>query len=200
MATPPLQSPALCWQDGQPYSPTYGDSYYSRHNGLAETRHVFLTHNHLAARWASHPHSRPFVIAETGFGTGLNFLATWALWQDCAPPGLRLHVISTEAHPLNAADLRAALALWPELTPYAAALLAAWPPPSPACHRLLFANGQLVLDLWLGDACDTFTALPDQLGGVVDAWYLDGFANGASQPSPSHFQHLHRRQRGAARA
>ena len=50
----------------------FDDIYFSPENGLEETRHVFLNGNNLPELWNNKSH---FVIAETGFGTGLNFLA-----------------------------------------------------------------------------------------------------------------------------
>ena len=69
-------------EDGTPYSGAYGDVYYTRGEGAAEARHVFLEGNGLAARWRTLPDEalQPFVIGETGFGTGLNFLLAWHAW------------------------------------------------------------------------------------------------------------------------
>ncbi|KIZ39664.1 hypothetical protein OO18_25795, partial [Raoultella ornithinolytica] len=49
---------------------------FSNENGLEETRYVFLGGNRLDARFPAHPHPL-FVVAESGFGTGLNFLTLW---------------------------------------------------------------------------------------------------------------------------
>ena len=170
------QAPAILptqleWQNGQPISKHYGDVYFSRDSGLDESRHVFLAHNHLQQRWQTLncPH---FTIVETGFGTGLNFLCAWQLWQACAPFTSTLHFISTEKHPLSHADLDAALQLWPQLAEQRLALLAQYRYLSPGWHRLSFAGGKVSLTLLIGDAGDT---LP-QLKASVDAWFLDGFA------------------------
>ncbi len=113
----------LDWVDGQPYSPLYGDVYFSRHSGIEETRHVFLRHNRLPERFAALPPGGLFVIGETGFGTGLNFLCTWQEWLRSAPASARLHFVSCEKHPLTAADLEQALALWPEMEAFSRELL-----------------------------------------------------------------------------
>ena len=79
---PPGIEPAeLAWHDGVPESIRFGDVYFSRDNGLEETRYVFLQHNQLPERFAQIPEGGNFVIAENGFGTGLNFLAAWQAWQ-----------------------------------------------------------------------------------------------------------------------
>jgi len=64
---------------GTPYSPEYGDVYHSADSGPGQARHVFLGGNDLPTRWAG---ARVFTIVETGFGFGLNFLATWQAWRD----------------------------------------------------------------------------------------------------------------------
>lgn len=161
----------LGWQDGQPISLKYADVYFSSASGLQETQHVFLTHNQLPQRWATLAADH-FTIAETGFGTGLNFLCAWRLWNEYAPVSARLHFISTEKYPLVPPDLAQALALWPQLQQERDQLLAQYQQLSPGWHRLVFEQGRIVLTLLIGDIRDT---LP-QLKARVDAWFLDGFA------------------------
>jgi tRNA 5-methylaminomethyl-2-thiouridine biosynthesis bifunctional protein len=163
---------ALEWRDGLPWSSQFGDIYFSVDNGLAEKRHVFLDGNRLAERFAALPAAGNFTIAETGFGTGLNFLSTWRLWEQTAPREAWLHFVSLEMHPLTSDDLRRALALWPELADLSAPLLEQYPFLTPGWHRLLFPDARITLTLLLGDAR---LLLPD-LEARVDAWFLDGFS------------------------
>jgi tRNA 5-methylaminomethyl-2-thiouridine biosynthesis bifunctional protein len=162
----------LHWQDGQPFSRRFGDVYFSRAGGLAETRHVFLGGNRLAERFAQLPPGEAFAIGETGFGTGLNFLAAWQLFACTAPTTARLHFVSTELDPLAPADLVSALALWPELAAQREALLGQYATPTPGWHRFAFDAGRVRLTLLIGDARATLPALH----GEMDAWFLDGFA------------------------
>lgn len=163
---------SLDWQDGQPYSTRFGDVYFSSDSGLEETRHVFLRGNRLAERFAALSAGQRFTIGETGFGTGLNFLCAWQLFEQVAPPGAGLDFFSVEKFPLQADELRAALALWPELGTLAGALLARWRQRVPGSSRWSFADGRVCLTLaW----CDVAEALPE-LGGEVDAWFPDGFS------------------------
>jgi tRNA 5-methylaminomethyl-2-thiouridine biosynthesis bifunctional protein len=162
------------WQDGQPVSRRFGDVYFSRESGLAETRHVFFDGNRLRERWAALAPDGRFTIGETGFGTGLNFVAAWALWDEVAPPGARLRYASVERNPLTPAQIARTLALWPELDRYREALLAQWSDVAPGWHRFVFAGGRVLLTLLAGDVR---TALP-RLDGRADAWFLDGFAPG----------------------
>lgn len=203
-----LELAELNWQAGDiPFARDFADIYFSPSEGLAETRYVFLQHNQLAERWRALPEhtgagKRCFTIAETGFGTGLNFLATWQLWQQCAPSGWQLQFISTEKHPLSPADLRRALSAWPELATQAELLLQQYPVLVPGHHYLPFAADNVCLHLLLGDATDSLQQLCAShrlelpLGNhwQVDAWFLDGFAP-AKNPSlwtNELFQHITR--------
>ncbi|MGL5813130.1 MAG: bifunctional tRNA (5-methylaminomethyl-2-thiouridine)(34)-methyltransferase MnmD/FAD-dependent 5-carboxymethylaminomethyl-2-thiouridine(34) oxidoreductase MnmC [Aeromonas sp.] len=174
-----LHHARLDWNEaGTPVSSEFGDVYFSNDNGLSETRYVFLQQNRLPERF-SHHDSDSFVIGETGFGTGLNFLATMAAFLEQAVDPARcprLHFISFEKYPLTRDDLCKALAAWPELAPLSRELIAQWPLPVEGCHRLSFAGGRIRLDLWLGDIKETLPQVPHPAEGLVDAWYLDGFS------------------------
>ena len=166
--------------EGTPVSRDFDDVYFSNDNGLEETRYVFLDGNHLGTRFPEHPRSL-FVVAESGFGTGLNFLTLWQAF-DCfraAYPEAtlqRLHFISFEKFPLTAHDLRLAHQRWPELAHWAEQLQTQWPPAIGGCHRLYLDDGRVTLDLWLGDINDLTDKLDDSMNQKVDAWFLDGFA------------------------
>ncbi|RYY76006.1 MAG: bifunctional tRNA (5-methylaminomethyl-2-thiouridine)(34)-methyltransferase MnmD/FAD-dependent 5-carboxymethylaminomethyl-2-thiouridine(34) oxidoreductase MnmC [Gammaproteobacteria bacterium] len=170
--------------DGQPISGEFGDVYFSKANGLEETRHVFLHHNQLAERFSAIGNTQHFTIAETGFGSGLNFLAAWSLWLESAPESAQLHFVSVEKFPLHKDDLSRALALWPQLRDLAEQLIAAYPVfVGTGFHRLKFMNGRVNLTLIVDDAAAGFAKmlasthpLFKQSGTKVDAWFLDGFA------------------------
>ncbi len=163
----------LHWKDGQPYSERYGDVYFSVDSGLEETRHVFLRGNRLADRIAALKAGENLCIGETGFGTGLNFLCAWQMFGQIAPPGASLDFFSIEKFPLSDEELRAALALWPELHARAETLLARWHRRVPGWNRWSFADGQVRLTLAVEDVDE---ALPQMPAGSVDAWFLDGFS------------------------
>ncbi|MFM9469834.1 MnmC family methyltransferase, partial [Streptomyces scabiei] len=55
-------------------------------------------------------------------------------------------------------------------------LVANYPINLAGCHRLEFENGQIVLDLHFGDVQDAINNMSYSPSGVIDAWYLDGFA------------------------
>lgn len=174
-----IQTANLDWQsiDGieVPISKQFGDVYFSKDNGLLETRHVFLNGNDLSTRLANLQDFEYFSVGETGFGTGLNILALWQLWQQVCPNNhSHLHATSVEKFPLNKNDLIRALNVWTELKPLADQLIEQYPLPIAGCHRLSFPNERFSIDLWLGDAHDIFPVIPKT--HTVNAWFLDGFA------------------------
>lgn len=152
-----------------PYSEQFGDIYFSPEDGLNETKTVFLQGNNLPLAWQDQAH---FTIAETGFGTGLNFLTT--VQELARQPGQcrHLHFISVEKYPLSTEQLRQALQPWRSFFPEAVdRLIAIYPLRIPGFHRLWF-NDTVTLTLIFDDALDAFT----QLQADIDAWFLDGFA------------------------
>jgi tRNA 5-methylaminomethyl-2-thiouridine biosynthesis bifunctional protein len=166
--------------EGTPVSRDFDDVYFSNDNGLEETRYVFLGGNQLEVRFPQHPHPL-FVVAESGFGTGLNFLTLWQAFDAFSrqhPDATlqRLHFVSFEKFPLTASDLHLAHQHWPELAPWAEQLQAQWPLPVAGCHRLLLDGGRVTLDLWFGDINELTDKLDDSFNQQVDAWFLDGFA------------------------
>lgn len=192
----PLDNASVRWdENNQPVSIQFGDVYFSKHNGLEETRFVFLAQNNLAERFAALATGETFCIAETGFGSGLNFLACWQLWEQSrskSHSASHLHFVSVEKYPLTCEDLIRALSLWPELKPYADQLIDQYPPqPALGVHRIRFPLGGVSLTLIFEDAADGLRQLKPcatdgspaplnyQFGpgkAKVDAWFLDGFA------------------------
>ncbi|CAN7472608.1 tRNA (5-methylaminomethyl-2-thiouridine)(34)-methyltransferase MnmD [Phenylobacterium sp. LjRoot219] len=165
----PPQSPLQWGDDGLPRSRLYGDVYFSIEDGLAETRAVFLQGCGLPEAWAGR---RRFVVAELGFGTGLNILALLDLWRRHRPAGGHLHIFSIEAHPIDAAEAARALARWPELADLAAMLVARWPGRARGVHRLELPELGAVLDLAVTDVAEALQGWD----GRADAWFLDGFS------------------------
>ena len=162
-------SPLDWTADGQPRSRRFGDVYFSREDGLAETRAVFLEGCGLPQAWAGR--SR-FVVGELGFGTGLNILALLDLWRRTRPADARLHIFSIEAFPVPAADAARALGRWPQLAEVAAPLLASWPGRARGLHRVELPQFAAVLDLAVLDVVEALQGWD----GRADAWFLDGFA------------------------
>lgn len=166
-----LTTARLQWQADIPESEAFGDIYFNRDGGVAETEHVFINANRLSERFAAHRYGS-FVIAETGFGTGLNFLCARDIWLRQAPAQAQLHFISCEKYPLTRKDLARALSAFPQFAAGSQQLIDGYPEPVPGFFTLRLDEGRVLLTLLLGDA---LTTLP-QLDARVDAWFLDGFA------------------------
>lgn len=156
------------WKGEAPFSAQFGDVYFSG-GGSAEADHVFLNGNDLAARFAA---AGLFAIGELGFGTGLNFLKTWAMWRATGrPPGARLVYLSIEKYPLGVEDLARAHGAWPALGDIAERLRALLPPLVAGLHKIDLAP-DVSLILGIGEAGDILTVAE----GAIDAWFFDGFA------------------------
>lgn len=156
------QTEPLEWRDGDvPVSRRFDDPYFSLDNGLAETRHVFLDGNDLPARFRD-----GFHIAELGFGTGLNLLATLDLWRSSGQSGV-LHFTTFEAFPMTPQDMIRAQTAFPGLAAIAEELRPHW---ETGAQQITLPD--LRFTLIEGDAR---TTLP-YLSHPADAWFLDGFS------------------------
>jgi len=152
------QGAELDWRDGVvPVSLRFDDPYFSLNNGLAETRHVFLAGNDLPGRFCD-----GFQVAELGFGTGLNLLATLL-----ACDGQKLRYTSFEAWPMTADGMARALAAFPEVAPVTGPLLDQW-----ATGARRFQLGTVEVEVIIQDVRTSLADWP----GQADAWYLDGFS------------------------
>ena len=163
-------SAELDWTEDGPRSRRYGDVYFSRTDGLAESRAVFLDGCGLPDAWAGR---KRFTVAELGFGTGLNIVALLELWRRERPRRGQLSIFSVEAHPLSRDEATRALGVWRhDLGDAATALLAAWPDARTGFHRIDLDGHGATLDLYVGEVGDALA----RWSGLADAWFLDGFS------------------------
>lgn len=178
--------------DQTPRSREFDDVYFSVDGGLEESRHVFLNGNALSERWR-HWHGGEFTVVELGFGTGLNFLLCWQLWEQTAEASSRLYYFALEKHPLDGPSLQRALQRWPDLSGYCDALLARYPDQGAGIHRLQLTPS-VCLDIGFGDACQGLEQWQPAPGTRVDCWFLDGFAPSRNPDmwTPPLFRHMAR--------
>mgnify|MGYP000400922140 FL=1 len=167
-------------ESGTPVADHFDDVYFSNDSGIDETQHVFVAGNDLAERWQQW-RNPTFVIAETGFGTGLNFLVAMRAFNEFRAanpdhPLKRLYFITTEKFPLPQQDMQRALEAFPALKDEAQALASLYPMGLEGCHRLHFDNHSTTLDLWIGDVHELLPQWHSPIKGLIDAWFLDGFA------------------------
>lgn len=165
----------LVWRENQPYSKQFEDIYFSSENGLAETDYVFLQGNQLATRWQQTDFTH-FTIAETGFGTGLNFLCAADCWLKTAPKNAKLHFISVEKFPLSFKEIEKTCAMWSALAHLTPEFLTLY-------QQLISTDSMKENSGFLGDKNIQLTLLIDNISDClekinykVDAWFLDGFA------------------------
>ena len=165
-------------EENTPVSDKFDDVYFSNQDGLAETHYVFLEGNQLWERWVNYQEAH-FVIAETGFGTGLNFFAVTTLFREFRQkhpdsPLKRLYFTSFEKYPLPLDELQQAHLAYPQFSHLAQHLQQHWPNPIQGCYRFHF--DETTLDLWFGDVAENLPQLGDYMNGKINAWFLDGFA------------------------
>ena len=182
-----------------PVSNTYCDVYFSKANGAQETDYVFIQANELHAQWMNHA-SEHYCIAETGFGSGLNFFRCvqhFLYFRRTHPNHIltTLNFISTEKHPLKKQDAVTILQHWqndnfldypahPSTNIYELTQqwLAQYPHALAGIHRRPFVipsetcQTHVLLDIHYGDAAVSLAQIEQTPNGVVDAWFLDGFA------------------------
>lgn len=169
-----IENASIQWlESGLPHSARFDDIYYSAADERGESDHVFLQANNLSQRWQQNSKRAVFQLGEIGFGSGLNFLQTWQLWQQQSSRPRQLNYLAFEKYPLSTADLKRIFQRWPELNSFSDELLASYPDHSGGGHRLRFDNG-VCLDLYYGDALSQLQTLNP--GKRFDAWYLDGFS------------------------
>ncbi|MGY6531942.1 tRNA (5-methylaminomethyl-2-thiouridine)(34)-methyltransferase MnmD [Glycocaulis sp.] len=183
------------WSDPAAPRAAGGDVYFSAENGLAETEAVFLKACRLDERFGE---GGTVIIGELGFGTGLNFLAAWQLFERVAPANARLHFVSVEGFPLRQDDAVRALSAFPQVSRQANALTARWPLPLKGPQRRVFAGGRVVLTVFH----DEVAAALNEMDFAADAWFLDGFAPAlnADMWADAVFAHIARLSRPGARA
>ncbi|WP_135078233.1 bifunctional tRNA (5-methylaminomethyl-2-thiouridine)(34)-methyltransferase MnmD/FAD-dependent 5-carboxymethylaminomethyl-2-thiouridine(34) oxidoreductase MnmC [Terasakiella sp. SH-1] len=164
-----LESPKLGWKENKtPVSERFDDVYFSVDDGVAESLYVFINGCGMPEAFEG---KESFTVAETGFGTGLNFLLTWQCWKESGTQ-CQLNYLSVEAFPLSVNELREAYKNFPSLKGYGDEFLKFYPVLTPGFHHIVLEGGKVKLTLMLGDAAQMY----QQATGQVDAWYLDGFA------------------------
>ncbi|MCT8600709.1 bifunctional tRNA (5-methylaminomethyl-2-thiouridine)(34)-methyltransferase MnmD/FAD-dependent 5-carboxymethylaminomethyl-2-thiouridine(34) oxidoreductase MnmC [Glaesserella parasuis] len=165
-------------QSNTPVSAQFDDIYFSTQDGLAESHYVFQEGNQLWEKWQRHTRSF-FVIAETGFGTGLNFFAVAEkfkafLAEYPTSPLKRLYFISFEKFPIKTEQLQQIHQHYPQFANFSAQLTACWQPRQSGCQRYHFE--QIYLDIWFGDLLENLPQLGDYYNNLIDCWFLDGFS------------------------
>lgn len=161
-----------------PVSDQFDDIYFSTQDGLSESEYVFFEGNELWQRWQICENAH-FTIAETGFGTGLNFLMVADKFKQFRAQYphhtlKRLYFISFEKYPLTSSQLTEIHRHYPQFSEFSQKLTACWQPRQIGCQRYHF--DEIYLDLWFGDLKENLPELGDLYNEQIDAWFLDGFS------------------------
>jgi tRNA 5-methylaminomethyl-2-thiouridine biosynthesis bifunctional protein len=166
----------LRWDEkGLPHSVDFNDKYFCEDNGYEESQYIFSGGNNLKERFSGLLKDETFVIGETGFGTGLNFLCAWELFESTAPSQAKLHYISLDQFPLSPDDLKRALGLWPQLKSYATELVLQYPKIDRHNLSVTFESGRITLTLIFDHVLNALARMRESTT-TIDAWFLDGFA------------------------
>ena len=149
-----------------------GTDHFLLNESLAERRSVFLQGIELNERLNALPSGGTLILAEIGFGAGVNFLLTLQEWLTHRPPHTRLHYLGLDDHPLRKSMLEQALEQVPQLYDLASMLLADWPPPIKGCHRVHWPQWGVTLDLWWENTEDALVDLASRNRAWVNCWYF----------------------------
>ena len=150
------------------YSKFYNDIYFDKLNGIKESEHVYLNTNKLAEKFKK---KQKFVIAELGFGVGLNFLLTWQLWKENKKTNASLTYISFENAPLSKKEISRVYKKIKNLDQYSNILLKNIPERYQSNHRIHFKSDNVNLILIYEDINSLLN-----FNFRADTWFLDGFS------------------------
>ncbi|MCU7837005.1 MAG: tRNA (5-methylaminomethyl-2-thiouridine)(34)-methyltransferase MnmD [gamma proteobacterium symbiont of Taylorina sp.] len=183
-----MRTAAIQWlKSGEPFSERFQDFYFSTDGGLDESEYIFIKQNNFPQCCIQSTYrgsNKPFKIAETGFGTGLNFLVSLFYYMQSKEKKPSFEYISVEKYPLTKSQLKKIYSIfnknWPQLSPYSAELLTAYPASfsdsdSQSFHLNLL-NGKVKLNLIINDAASGLKQLLPHYSETIDIWYLDGFS------------------------
>ena len=161
---------------------------------LVKSHNVLYEQNNIDTRLQNHDQPY-FVVAETCFNNGLNFLNVWQRFtdhlarqqvQNQLDKGVkRLHFISFDTCALTVADLSKILKMHPAINSLSKQLIEQYPINLEGCHRLEFNNGLVVLDLYFGEITNLIKVMSYPKIGIVDAWFLN---NSSTNTIPKHYQ------------
>ena len=185
------QNPLTFNKNNALYNSRFDDIYFDRVTGPDQNRDVFITGNNIIEQLTRSADF--FTIAETGFGTGLNFLLTLKTYQTLDADNTsqnreknkkaqlpHLTFVSIEKYPLSRKQLQQSLAQLPEFSELAEQLIAQYPTEElqsfPQECEFKFLNNNVTLKIIFDDATQALSKITTTKKGLIDAWYLDGFS------------------------
>lgn len=162
-----MKKAKLIFKDNTPFSLDFDDFYFNSKDGLNESKFVY-THSF---EWKNQEN---FIIAESGFGIGLNFFLTLKRFLQTTPSKRpkKLFYISIEAFYIEKEQLREIyqkLGFYEEFKELLEQFLKFYPKAKEGIYRFYFED--CFLDLVFEDI-----AVLKELDFKADVWYLDGFS------------------------
>lgn len=160
-----MKKARVIFRDNTPYSLDFEDFYFNSQQGVEESRFVYTE----AFEWEE---CENFIIAETGFGIGLNFFLTLQNFLKAKKRPKKLFYVSVEGFYLEPSFLREAyerLGIYEELKELLEQFLRFYPKCAKGIYRFYFKD--CFLDLVFDDI-----SVLKRLEFKANIWYLDGFS------------------------
>lgn len=160
-----MKKARVIFKDNTPYSLDFEDFYFNSQEGVEESRFVYTE----AFEWEE---CESFIIAETGFGIGLNFFLTLQNFLKTKKRPKRLFYVSVEGFYLEPSFLREAykrLGIYGEIKELLEQFLLFYPKCAKGIYRFYFK------DCFLDLVFDNISVLK-RLEFEANIWYLDGFS------------------------
>ncbi|MGJ0148769.1 bifunctional tRNA (5-methylaminomethyl-2-thiouridine)(34)-methyltransferase MnmD/FAD-dependent 5-carboxymethylaminomethyl-2-thiouridine(34) oxidoreductase MnmC [Campylobacter lari] len=157
-------------KNNAPFSLDFDDYYFNSSDGLSESEFIYTN--------AFEFQTKQTIIAELGFGIGLNFFLTLKRFTKEKKENQRLFYLSFENFYIEKETLREIyknLGFYEEFKELLEQFLKFYPPCKDGVYRFYFQD--CFLDLVFGDAKEKL----QNLDFKADIWYLDGFAPAKNQ-------------------
>ena len=156
------------FENGNLISKKYKDIFFSNLNGFEESIFVFFKSINLEHHLEKNEN---IVIAETGFGTGLNLLSLMYLKNKINTKSC-VQYISFENYPLEEKIVERAHKKFKNLSTFSNLLISKWPRRWPGIHNFDFENLNIKVQICYGDIEKTI----EKCSFNADFWFLDGFS------------------------
>lgn len=168
---------------GQLFAKDFDDVYYQG-DGIEESLYVFIEgvelRRFIQETWNQHleqglpPMEFEFHIAETGFGTGLNFTLALGVWRDLDIQG-KLHFTSVEKFPLSSIQMLEIRRQRDELGLKHQDWVDLYSNKDLLGNSLSLSGRDYELNLLLQEGAEGLKTWAKQHPQSIDAWFLDGF-------------------------
>lgn len=159
----------MLYKNAVPYNENFDDVYFDSNDPVGERNSVYASAIDEFLLCENTSQNDTILIAESGFGFGLNFFTTakYALQK-----GLKIHYLACEREPILLQDLSEFYKKYTQFSEIFSYFNEHYEIIKNEILRLHFFNSQIILDLFFGDA---FLWL-DECDFRADIWYLDGFS------------------------